>query len=83
LDVDSTSDVFVEAVFERERWDSAIERFEEFDWRIADEEGVSCCRIITVVDPSIKEIIPDINLFIYAIFFWGVFVVLFIDLESL
>ncbi len=69
MDVDSTSDVFVEAVFERERLDSAIERFEEFDCPIADEEGVSCCRIITVVDPSIKEIMPDINIFIDVIFF--------------
>jgi len=71
LDVDSTSDVFVEAVFERERLDSAIERFEEFDCRIADEEGVSCCRIITVVDPSIKEIIPDINICIYLSMFFS------------
>lgn len=55
VDVDSTSDVFVEAVFERGRVDSLMELFEEFDGRIAKEAGVSSRWSMTVVCPSLRK----------------------------
>jgi hypothetical protein len=60
--IDSTSDVFVEAVFERGRFDSAMELFEEIDWRIAEETGVSSRWNMTVVCPSTKKNVHGVNL---------------------
>ncbi len=51
--VKSTFDVFVEAGFERGRFDSVMELF---DWRIVEEIGVPSPRIVvTVVCPSTKK----------------------------